>query len=277
MEDVLLSVFMITYNHEKFIRRSLESVMVQKVNFKFEVIIGEDNSTDNTRSIIKEFEAKYPGIIKPIYHEVNVGGVRNAYEFCFPQLTGKYIACLEGDDYWTDPNKLQKQVDFLENNPDYSFCYHSINAVNDKDEIIEEGRATGKIQLYKPLDVFHLKITTLSVVFRNCLGLSGPDMIKLQVSDYVLFALLSNCGGAANMGFIGGHYRKHQGGVFTRLSIMEQYKYSLLLLRRMWNYTIFSNEQKNEIKKEITIRKKRYIRRLLGRFQIANCLRIAFI
>ena len=277
MEDVLVSVFMITYNHENFIRQSLESVMFQKVNFRFEVVIGEDNSTDNTRSIVREYEARYPDIIKPIYHDVNVGGVRNAYEFCFPRLTGKYIACLEGDDYWTDPDKLQKQVDFLENNPGYSFCYHSINAVNDQDEVIETGRSTGKIQLYKPLQVFHLKITTLSVVFRNCLGLSGPEMIKLQVSDYVLFALLSNHGGAADMGFIGGHYRKHEGGVFTRLSLIEQYKYSLSLLRRMWNYSIFSQEQKMEIEKEMLIRKKRYIRRLLARLEFANCMRIISI
>lgn len=277
MEDVLVSVFMITYNHENFIRRSLESIMCQNVKFRFEVIIGEDNSTDNTRGVIKEFEARYPEIIKPIYHEKNVGGLRNAYEFCFPKLRGKYIACLEGDDYWTDPDKLQKQVDFLEANPEYSFCFHSINAVNDKDEIIERGRATGKIQLYKPLEIFHLKITTLSVVFRNCIELSGLEMVKMQVSDYVLFALLSNCGGAANMGFIGGHYRKHVGGIFTRLSILEQYKYSLSLLRRMWNYTIFSKEQKAEIRKEIIIRKKRYIRRLLAKFDLASCLKIAFI
>lgn len=134
----MLSVWMVAYNHEKFIRQSLESVLKQKTNFAFEVIIGEDCSTDNTRAIIREFEAKYPQIIKPIYHTSNVGAYRNAYEFCYPQLKGKYIACLEADDYWLDENKLQQQVDMLENDDKAALCFTQVKVRNEGIQQFEE-------------------------------------------------------------------------------------------------------------------------------------------
>lgn len=124
---------MITYNHEKYIRQALESVFAQICDFNFEIVIGEDLSTDGTRAIIREFEAKYPSKIKPIYHETNVGMMRNAFEYCIPRCSGKYIAVLEGDDYWTDVEKLRKQVQFLESNQAYSFCYHTFDVVNERD------------------------------------------------------------------------------------------------------------------------------------------------
>ena len=135
---ILVSVWMVTYNHEKYIAAALESILMQKTNFDFEIVIGEDKSTDRTRSIIKEYQQQYPTIIIPIYHDVNVGAMRNAYEFTLPLCKGKYIACLEGDDYWTDPLKLQKQVDFLETNEQYSMCFTSrkvIDEVNKKEKI----------------------------------------------------------------------------------------------------------------------------------------------
>jgi glycosyltransferase involved in cell wall biosynthesis len=110
---------MITYNHEKYIAKAIESVINQKANFDFEIVIGEDCSNDGTREIVRYYEKKHPQKIIAIYHEKNVGSRRNAYEFTLPKCNGEYIACLEGDDYWDDPHKLQKQVDFLDLNPDY--------------------------------------------------------------------------------------------------------------------------------------------------------------
>lgn len=115
----MVSVWMIAYNQEQYISQALESVLMQKVDFRLELIIGEDCSTDGTRAIIESYRLKFPYIISPIYHEHNVGAFRNAYEFTLPRCQGKYIACLEGDDYWIDPNKLQKQVDFLEKNQEF--------------------------------------------------------------------------------------------------------------------------------------------------------------
>ncbi len=125
--DIKVSVWMITYNHEKYIAQALEGVLMQKTNFNFEIVIGEDASTDKTRVIIEKFEKENISIINAIYQKKNVGAMRNAYEFTLPKCKGKYIACCEGDDYWTYPYKLQKQVDFLEKNPDYGFVYSDFN------------------------------------------------------------------------------------------------------------------------------------------------------
>lgn len=102
----LVSVCIITYNHGKFIRQCLEGVMMQQTTFPFEVVIGEDCSTDNTKEIIQEFADRFPQAVKPIFQHTNVGGARNGYEFCFPRLAGKYVAICEGDDYWTDPQQI---------------------------------------------------------------------------------------------------------------------------------------------------------------------------
>jgi len=117
----LVSVCMITYNHENFIKDAIEGILMQKTSFPIELIIGEDCSTDNTRKIVKDYEEKYPEIIFAQYSEKNLGMINNFLNV-LQAARGKYIALCEGDDYWTDPLKLQKQVDFLEANPEYVIC-----------------------------------------------------------------------------------------------------------------------------------------------------------
>ncbi|MBO5213887.1 MAG: glycosyltransferase [Clostridia bacterium] len=125
--NVKVSVICTAYNHEKYIRSALDGFVMQKTTFPFEVLINDDASTDNTAAIIREYEEKYPEIIKPIYQTENQysKGVRIGNEILMPKAKGQYIAYCEGDDYWTDPNKLQKQVDFLDANPDYVACVHN--------------------------------------------------------------------------------------------------------------------------------------------------------
>ncbi|HPD39860.1 MAG TPA: glycosyltransferase, partial [Mesotoga infera] len=118
----LVSVFMITYNHEKYIAQAIESALMQKTDFNYEIVIGEDCSTDRTREIVVDYANRYPEIIKPILHENNVGAKANS-ESVRKACIGKYVAILEGDDYWIDPLKLQKQVDFLESHPHFSVCF----------------------------------------------------------------------------------------------------------------------------------------------------------
>ena len=117
-----VSVCMLTYNHEKYIAQAIESVLMQKTDFDYELVIGEDCSVDKTREIVKKFQLKCPNIIKPIYHERNVGASRNCFEFVLPACKGKYIALLEGDDYWIDSLKLQKQIDVFEANSHIALC-----------------------------------------------------------------------------------------------------------------------------------------------------------
>jgi glycosyltransferase involved in cell wall biosynthesis len=117
-----VSVIVATYNQEKYIRHTLESIVTQKTDFDFEALVGDDCSTDGTAEIIREFATKYPNIIVPYIREKNLGMYGNIPEL-MTHAKGEYISIIEGDDYWIDENKLQKQVDFLDNNPDYIACY----------------------------------------------------------------------------------------------------------------------------------------------------------
>ena len=125
----VVSICCVAYNHVHFIRQCLDGFVMQKTNFPFEVLIHDDASTDGTQDIIREYEAKYPDIIKPIYQKENQysKGVRVSLVYNYSRVRGKYVALCEGDDYWTDPYKLQKQVDFLEAHPDYVMCSHQFN------------------------------------------------------------------------------------------------------------------------------------------------------
>ena len=127
MENVEVSIICNAYNHEKYIRSAIEGFVMQKTNFRFEVLIHDDASTDNTANIIKEYEAKYPDIIFPIYQSVNQysQGIKITQKFQVSRAKGKYIAVCEGDDYWIDPYKLQKQYDMMELHPEVDICAHS--------------------------------------------------------------------------------------------------------------------------------------------------------
>ncbi|WP_163583215.1 glycosyltransferase [Gracilibacillus saliphilus] len=130
--EPLVSVCCITYNHENYIRDALSSFIMQQTNFDYEILIHDDASTDGTGEIIKEFELKYPDIIKPIYQKENQysKNPRVPAKNVWPRAQGRYIATCEGDDFWLDKNKLQKQVDILENNPEFVYCFHSVQVVD---------------------------------------------------------------------------------------------------------------------------------------------------
>ena len=125
MSSITVQIICITYNHAAFIGQALESFVMQKTDFSFEVIVAEDCSPDNTREIIEKYREKYPHIVKPLYQERNVGANRNFLDAA-NRLNAKYIAICEGDDYWTDPYKLQKQVDALESQPACTVCFHPV-------------------------------------------------------------------------------------------------------------------------------------------------------
>lgn len=132
MDEILVSISCITYNHEPYIADAIESFLMQKTNFKYEILIHDDASTDRTAEIIKKYQKKYPDIIKPIYQTKNQyskGVKRIGTRFNESRARGKYIAICEGDDYWTDPYKLQKQVDLLERNDDVVASFHRVEEV----------------------------------------------------------------------------------------------------------------------------------------------------
>ncbi len=124
----LVSICCITYNHESYIRDAIEGFLMQKTTFPFEIIIHDDASTDDTAKIIQEYANQYPELFVTILQKENQWskGIRPSPTYVWPRARGKYIALCEGDDYWTDPYKLQKQVDFMKENPDCSLCFHNV-------------------------------------------------------------------------------------------------------------------------------------------------------
>lgn len=138
----MVTIRCITYNQEKFIRKCLEGFVMQQTNFRFEAVVHDDASTDGTADIIREFEKKYPDIIKPIYEEENQYSKFDGslYKAVDSHIKGKYVAICEGDDFWIDPLKLQKQFDYMEQHPDCSLCFHANYQLY----------PSGKTKIYKP-------------------------------------------------------------------------------------------------------------------------------
>lgn len=132
---IVVSILCLTYNHEKYIRRALDGFVSQKTDFAYEVLIHDDCSTDGTADIIREYEQKYPDLIKPIYQTENQYSQGRAITATFqiPRAKGEFFAWCEGDDFWTDEHKLQRQVDFLRGNPEYAACVHKTIYHNMKD------------------------------------------------------------------------------------------------------------------------------------------------
>ncbi len=136
MNEIKVSICCLTYNHEKYIKKALNSFLNQKTNFKYEILIHDDASTDKTAEIIREYEKEYPDLIKPIYQKENQysKGVAILKKYQFPRASGKYIAMCEGDDYWKDDKKLQKQFDALENNPNCVICTCIVEHIKENGE-----------------------------------------------------------------------------------------------------------------------------------------------
>lgn len=197
-----ISVCLITYNHERFISQSIDGVLKQETDFDYELVIGEDCSTDATREIVEEYRKKHPEIIRIESSDGNVGAARNfvrTYKAC----RGKYVATLDGDDYWTSPYKLQKQADFLDNHPYCSFCFHPVKRIfegTDQPPVIIYPR--GRRTIYKLADyaATGLRVAHCSTLFRNRLIREIPDWFSLSRTGDSVFQVLHAQRG--NLGYI---------------------------------------------------------------------------
>lgn len=206
---LMVTIRCITYNHEPYIRQCLEGFVMQKTNFRFEAIVHDDASTDGTADIIREYAERYPDIIKPIYEVENQyskrdGSLRRIMD---EHTHGKYVALCEGDDYWIDPNKLQVQVDFLENNIDYGLTYTTVNVFNEQEQIItgQWGRSADAIVLFK-----ELPIPTLSIVCRRSLYDKYRKEIpadKWLMGDIPLCSYFANESKIKHLNIVTGMYR----------------------------------------------------------------------
>ena len=193
----LVSVTMVTYGQEKYIQKAIEGVFLQKTNFPIELIIANDCSPDNTDEIVKEIIKKSPSNIQVKYtkHEINKGMIPN-FIWVYQQAQGKYIAICEGDDYWTDENKLQKQVDFLEQNPDYSISCHNVFLLNGDTLSSESPYDKENTQDTYTLDDLACRniVPTLSVVYRH-FNINFPDwFFSSPLGDYPLMLWIAQRG-----------------------------------------------------------------------------------
>jgi len=199
MDEILVSVSCITYNQEKYIVDAIESFLMQKTNFKFEILIHDDASTDGTKGIIKEYEEKYTNLIKPIYQIENQysQGIK-IHQLNVKRARGKYIAICEGDDFWTDPYKLQKQVDYMESHPECSICVHSALRVStDKQNLEVHVQPSKRNKIFKVEEAIEgggglFATNTILYPSKFC---NFPDFYKnAPVGDYPLVIYLAICG-----------------------------------------------------------------------------------
>ncbi len=191
--DILVTVRCRTYNHVRYIRQCLEGFVMQKTDFHFEVIVHDDASTDGTADIVREYAQKYPDIIIPVLQTENQYSKHNgAIPKIFASMSrGKYTAACEGDDYWTDPLKLQKQVDFLESHPDYTMvCTRTQQFSEKQQKMVAERRCYKKSQPVKAEDIIFnggLFISTCSILYRPEIKHGYPDYCRrCKVGDYPL-------------------------------------------------------------------------------------------
>ena len=226
-----VTVSLTTYNHFPFIAQAIESVLMQETSFDFELLIGEDDSPDGTRQIVIDYQARYPGRIRLFLNDrknvVYVNGKPTGkWNFAnnIRNSRGEYIALLDGDDYWTSPLKLQKQVDFLEHNRDCALCFHNVRILDEADparqdlHCIQPMRAKYGIEDLLRGNFMH----TASVMFRSRLFGDLPSwFFQCPIGDWPLHVLNAQHGRIGYLDEVMAVYRKHGKGVWSRQSRLQ--------------------------------------------------------
>lgn len=265
--DILVSVCVVTYNQENYIAECLESILSQKTNFKFEIIVGEDCSTDATRAIIQKYVDQYPELIVPLFHEKNVGAVENMKQV-YQKAKGKYIAHMDGDDLAL-PNKLQKQFDILEMNPDCSICVHNMEAIDGNSKKMNRTFSVFEEKKYSLLDMYLINPFFIhsSKMFVNKID-EYLDQLNVNALDIEVHIEQAKQGDIYFIGECLGVYRQfvgvtYEGKLINPLipeRIQEVYsyfpskyftsseideinkKYASILLQYAYQYAVFSND-----------------------------------
>ena len=241
----LVSIICTVYNHESFLRNALDGFVMQKTNFPFEIIISDDASTDSSADIIREYEKKYPKLFVPFYYKENQysKGIPFFANDLLAKSKGKYIALCEGDDYWTDPYKLQKQVDFLEANKDFAICATNAMQINGKTETIL-GYSEDCIFEHNDF-ILGNRISTLTVVFRNLPVVLDKNYRKCIIGDWPLWLLISEYGKVKQFKDITAVYRVHSQGEYSGSSDLKR-RY-MILKTQFYINKITKNKYQNKI------------------------------
>lgn len=253
----LVSLCCTTYNHAPYIRKCLDGFLMQKTSFPIEILIYDDCSTDGNQEIIKEYEAKYPDLIFPIYATENQFSKGVVVDFfSYRRARGKYITMCEGDDYWTDPLKLQKQVDFMEANPEYSVCFHSLTNYNVYTGEYFETTPTKLMRERNAVEGMDIDMDTYFSVW--C---TQPMTMMFRVSDFRFewaekyhgyrdvhetYHLLK-MGKCRLMNFDGGIHNMHNGGIATNLKITESIQINIDISKELYFHNLDKATKNNLI------------------------------
>ena len=229
-----------TYNHEAYLRDAIEGFLMQETDFPFEIIIHDDASTDGTAKIILEYEKEYPRLIRTIIQSENQyskAGLINP-RFVFPEAQGKYLALCEGDDYWTDPGKLQKQVTFLENNPDYVITYSDCQPFDENGIIDHDYRGARRdltaTELKRATPIF-----TLTSCFRNVIGEVPLDLMSARYGDMVTWSLLGHHGKGKYLAEVSpSAYRVHDRGLHSMKDDNQRAVMQLITISALYAYYV---------------------------------------
>lgn len=213
----LVAIRCVTYNHESYIRDALEGFVMQQTNFPFVAVVHDDASTDGTAAIILEYARMYPDIIKPIIEAENQcskkdGSLRRIMDAAIKETGAKYVAYCEGDDYWTDPQKLQKQVDFMENHSDYSFCFTNANAIDAETKDLKYSFDSYDSECDSPMEDLIIRggafTPTATFLLRTQYFLSIPkEVLSQYVGDYCIQMYMGYIGKVRYLNFNSANYR----------------------------------------------------------------------
>ncbi|UCD50360.1 MAG: glycosyltransferase [Phycisphaerales bacterium] len=227
------SVLIVTYNQEAVIGQTVESVLTQVTDFDYEIVIAEDCSSDHTRAIVCEYRDRFPDRIRLLLREQNLGLMRNLPQ-SFLECRGQYVACLDGDDYWTSPHKLQSQVDFLDAHPDCSICFH--NALMVWDDAAQPPvlhSPPGRRPTYTVDELLtHDFISTSAAVVRNHLVREFPSWFtSLPVPDWPFFVLHAMHGKIGYLDEDWSVYRQGEAGAYCRLAQEKRMEQNVNIIR----------------------------------------------
>lgn len=257
--DICVSVLCTAYNHEKYLRRCLDGFLMQKTDFRFEVLVNDDVSTDHTADILREYAARCPDIIRPVFQTENQysrGKLINL-EILLPLARGKYIALCEGDDFWTDPYKLQKQVNALEAHPDCHLCVHTVQCVHEdgspSDEVIPAQRIESGVLSPKEMEAllieYECPFQTGSYFMRadalTAFAQPIPEFRRISpVGDVCYLLYFTHLGGAFYIAEPMSCYRRNSVGSWTQRNMektnaqrTEHFRKMIAVMRAFDRYT----------------------------------------
>ncbi|MDD2798228.1 MAG: glycosyltransferase [Bacteroidales bacterium] len=248
VNEMMVSVLMLTYNQENYIAQAIRSVIRQKTNFKFELIIGDDCSTDKTAKICSEFQLTFPDIIKLEVNSLNLGLQQNFIKN-YNRCTGKYIAICEGDDYWISKQKLSRQVSVLEVNSQYSMCFHRVLNYFEKDNSKSLSNG-GQKRITSILDLATSNyITNVSILFRRGLFGKLPTWFaNVSTYDYAIHLINAQYGDIYYSPKVMAVYRIHEKGIWSDSGMEKRWKISLQIRELLMDYFKKNQEVYNRLR-----------------------------